>query len=97
MLDDKFKEKITIRIPDAVIDGVMTYHDYAGNAVVMESASAQVEPTSKVILARTFLVKTSCEPRPGAVIVYRGETHHLKTVRSCRAIDGRLECYRCTS
>jgi len=97
MLDDKFNEKITIRIPDAVIDGIMTYQDYAGQAMVTESTSAQVDPKSKVTLTRTFLVKARCEPRPGAIILYNGETHYLKTVRSCRRITGELECYRCTS
>ena len=97
MLDDKFNEKITIRIPDAVVDGVMTYQDYVGQAMVTESTSAQVEPKSKVTLNRTFLVKTRCEPYPGAIILYHDETHYLKTVRSCRNITGELECYRCTS
>lgn len=97
MLDDKFKEKVTIRIPDAMVDGVMTYNEYAGHAIVMENTTTQVEPKSKVILNRTFLVKTRCEPLPGAIIVYKGEPHYLKTVRTCRHITGELECYRCTS
>ncbi len=97
MLDDKFIEKVTIRIPDSTLDGVMTYQEYAGHAIVMDNTTTQVEPKSKVSLHRTFLVRTRCEPIPGAVIVYRGRAHHLKTVRSCRMLTGQLECYRCTS
>jgi hypothetical protein len=97
VLDDKFNEKVTICIPTDAIDGVMIYRDYVGHAVVMESASAQVSPASKTVLNRTFLVKTRCEPFPGAIILYRGEEHHLKAVRSCRSVTGELECYRCTS
>ncbi len=97
MLDDKFTEKVIIKIPDSTLDGVMTYQEYVGHAVVMENTVTLVEPKSKVILNRTFLVKTRCEPIPGAVIIYRDEAHHLKTVRTCRTLTGQLECYRCTS
>lgn len=97
MFNDRYKEKVTIKIPSSTIDGVTAYEEYVGHAIVTENTTTQVESGRKVILSRTFWVKTRCEPVPGSVIVYKDESHYLKNVRSCRHITGELECYRCHS
>ncbi len=97
MFNDRYTEKITLKIPVSTSDGVTIYREYTGHAIVTENTSTQVEPAHRVTLNRTFLVKTRCEPIPGTVIIYKGESHHLKNVRSCRHITGELECYRCSS
>lgn len=96
MLEDRFKDDVTLKVPTGVIlDGKAATADHAGKAIIMDFSFQDINYFGQIKNGKIFLLKSAFEPLAGSKITHVGKTYDIQAVKTCRDLDGRIECYRC--
>lgn len=103
MFKDLLNETVVIRYPsDVFTDGQPEYRESSARAFVFEYNERLLKEIGLVKDARFFVIAATPETiaaftaQPaGTVIIHNQREYDLKTVRPCRGLDGKIECYSC--
>jgi hypothetical protein len=96
MFEDRYREPVTLRIPsDSAADGKPVCVEYPGKAIITDYAERDFAAPGKIKSGKVFLLKCDYEPTMDSQIVHNGQAYSLKSVKVCRDLDSRVECYRC--
>jgi hypothetical protein len=96
MLEDRFKDNVTLKIPAGVIvDGKELFAEHAAKSLIMDFSFQDINYFGQIKNGKIFLLKSAHEPLAGSKITHAGKTYDLQAVKTCRDLDGRIECYRC--
>lgn len=97
MFEDRYREPVTLRVPSgSVADGKPVCAEYPGMAIITDYVERDPAATGKIKSGKVFLLKCEYEPAADAQIVHNGQTYDLKSVKICRDLESRIECFRCT-
>jgi hypothetical protein len=97
MFEDRYRELVVLRVPSgSVADGKPVCMEYSGRAIITDYAERDPGAAGKIKSGKVFLLKCEYEPPTDSQIVHNGQTYDLKSVKVCRDLDSRIECYRCT-
>ena len=96
MFEDRYRESVLLRVPSGgVADGKPVWTEYPGKAIVSDYVERDPAAAGKIKSGKVFLLKCEYAPAPDSQIVYNGQAYDLKSVKICRDLDSRIECYRC--
>ncbi len=96
MFEDRYRELVMLQVPSGCItDGKPAWTEYPGKAIITDYVERHSAGTGRIKSGNVFLLKCDYEPTADSRIVHNGRTYELKSVRICRDLDSRIECYRC--
>ena len=96
MFEDRYSELVMLQVPSGCItDGKPVWTEYPGKAIITDYVERDSAGTGRIKSGNVFLLKCDFEPTADSRIVHNGRTYELKSVRICRDLDSRIECYRC--
>ncbi|MEI8244901.1 MAG: hypothetical protein WCI51_03675 [Lentisphaerota bacterium] len=96
MFEARYSEPVMLQVPSGCItDGKPVWTEYPGKAIITDYVERDSAGTGRIKSGNVFLLKCDFEPTADSRIVHNGRTYELKSVRICRDLDSRIECYRC--
>lgn len=103
MFNDLLNETITIKYPTgAFADGEAAREECQAKAFVFDYNERQLKEIGMVSNAKFFVIAANAGTiaaftvRPlGTTITHEGRNYDVKSVRSCRNLDGEIECFSC--
>jgi|GEM_PF-3312072 len=103
MFRDLCKETITLRFPDgASSDGQTVYSECTARAFFFDYSKRLLQEVELQENTRFFLIAATTAVNAGFAQTLDGvqavsgeQTYDLKSVKACRQVDGRIECYSC--
>jgi hypothetical protein len=96
MFEDIFTETVMLRVPIGnFVDGQPECSESQENALITDFTRRDIDIYGNVKSGKIFLFNSVAVPVPGSQIVYQGKIYDLKDIKTCRDLDGNVECYRC--
>lgn len=96
MFEDRYREPVTLRAPSGcVADGKPEWVEWPGKAIIIDYAERDPAAAGRIKSGKVFLLRCEEEPAADSQIVHNEQTYDLKSVKVCRDLDNRVECYRC--
>lgn len=95
MFEDRYREAVLLVPSGSVADGKPVWVEYPGKAIVSDYVERDPAADGKIKSGKVFLLKCEYAPVADSQIIHNGQAYDLKSVKICRDLDSRIECYRC--
>ena len=105
MFHDLCKENIVLRFPESTgSDGEPIYTECAARAFLFDYSKRLLEEVGIRENTRFFIIAADATVNArfavcmdGIQAISGGRSYDLKTIKACRQVDGRIECYSCAA
>ena len=82
---------------DTVHDGKIDFADRETKVLAIENNTLLPDDGGRAQCSMIFYLPRTVTPAPGDRLTYRERLYDLKTVQTCKDLDGKVTAYRCSA